>query len=96
MKHFTLKMHQISHVSFYTILTRKVRKFFLLKLLYKNSCAKFDVFLRWNGLSIFPQKKFLRSEREIFHYQHSYTTPHSSIPLTPLTLFLINFFVNKI
>ena len=49
-------------MSFYmTILTRKFLNFFLLKLSYKNSCVKFNAFLRRNG-SFFLKNEALRSE----------------------------------
>ena len=46
-----------------TILTRKLSKIFLLKFFYKNSCVKFDIFSRRNGLLIFLQKEALKSKR---------------------------------
>ena len=62
MNPFSLKIHQIWHMSFsMTILPRKFTKTFLLKLSHKNSFLKFDAFSRKNG-SFFLRNDALRSE----------------------------------
>ena len=50
------KASNLTHEFLYGILTRKINKIFLLKMLYKNSCVKFDTFSKRNG-SFFPQKR---------------------------------------
>ena len=56
MSYFILEMYQILHNFFYDSLTKNLAKFFLLNL-PKNSCNKFDAFLRLNGTFIFHLKK---------------------------------------
>ena len=61
-----------------------------LKFPYKNSCVKFDVFSRWNGLFIFFFKNALRSEsvnatgeRDMFKNAHTWSTTDVYIQLRP-------------
>ena len=53
---------------FYENFNKKVRKFFLLKLSYKNLCIKFDVFSRQNGSFIFNSKEGTVAKVLIIYY----------------------------
>ena len=46
----------LTHLFLMTILTRKLNKIFRLNLSYKNSCGKFDAFLKGNDPWSFPER----------------------------------------
>ena len=44
------------------VYNKKIYKYYLVKMLYKNSCVNFDAFSKQNGSFIFPQNRGAQSK----------------------------------
>ena len=75
-------------------LTKKMSQKFLIKIVIQNSCAKFDLFSRGNGLFVFLQK-----EAKVLNNQKNCSKRNYLIFNSPVKFYVTkfyNFFLQKV